>query len=222
MANEPIIDLHTHSILSDGELILAELVRRASVEGYGVIGMTDHVDSASLETTASAIMDFVKKSQKYFPDIRMIPGVELTHVPPDEIGSLVREARAMKLPLIVVHGETRAEPVAEGTNRAAIEAAVDVLAHPGFISADDARRAAEKGVHLEITYKKGHSITNGHVALTARQHKAMLVIDSDCHRPGEFLTAKARRDAGLGAGLSEGEFAAALANSAALAKRLLQ
>ncbi|MEK6793673.1 MAG: histidinol phosphate phosphatase domain-containing protein [Spirochaetota bacterium] len=221
MARE-IIDLHTHSIISDGALIMAELVRHAVVSGYGVIGVTDHVDSALLEGTAATIMDFARKSQKYFPDIVIIPGAELTHVPPDEIASLVREARAMKLPLVVVHGETRAEPVAEGTNRAAIEAGVDILAHPGLISEDDVRRAAEKGVHLELTYKKGHSITNGHVAACARKYGAKLVIDSDCHRPGEFLTERARMDVGLGAGLSDEEFMRAVDNSERLAKRLLQ
>ncbi|MBI4978153.1 MAG: histidinol phosphate phosphatase domain-containing protein [Spirochaetes bacterium] len=215
------IDLHTHSILSDGELIPAELVRRASVEGYGVIGITDHADSATLESIARTIMSFAEKSRKFFPDIAIIPGVELTHVPPKEIALLVKEARAMKLPLIVVHGETRAEPVAEGTNRAAIEAHVDILAHPGFISGEDMALAVKNGVHIEITAKKGHSITNGYVAACALRHGAAIVLDSDCHRPGEFLTEQKRRDTGLGSGLSQTEFDKALTNSEALAKRLL-
>jgi predicted metal-dependent phosphoesterase TrpH len=33
------IDLHTHSFLSDGELLPSELVRRAKVKGYRIIGI---------------------------------------------------------------------------------------------------------------------------------------------------------------------------------------
>ncbi|MEE8621286.1 MAG: PHP domain-containing protein, partial [Syntrophobacteria bacterium] len=36
------IDLHTHSLFSDGELVVSELVRRAEDMGYRFIGITDH------------------------------------------------------------------------------------------------------------------------------------------------------------------------------------
>ena len=65
--------------------------------------------------------------------------------------------------LVVVHGETMAEPVVKGTNRAAVDCEfVDVLAHPGFITLDEARIATANGVHLELTSRRGHSLTNGH------------------------------------------------------------
>ena len=62
-----------------------------------------------------------------------------------------------------MHGESPVEPVIEGTNRAGIEAGADILAHPGNITEEDARLAAEKGVYLEITARAGHSETNQHV-----------------------------------------------------------
>jgi histidinol phosphatase-like PHP family hydrolase len=68
----------------------------------------------------------------------------------------------------VVHGETIVEPVLPGTNRAAIAAGVDILAHPGLITKEEAMLAAQKGVLLEITTRRGHSFTNGHVASIAR------------------------------------------------------
>jgi len=42
------IDLHTHSLLSDGELLPLELARRARVKGYTVLGITDHVDATNI------------------------------------------------------------------------------------------------------------------------------------------------------------------------------
>ena len=42
-------DLHTHTVYSDGELIPAELVRRAMVLGHDVIAITDHVDMTNVE-----------------------------------------------------------------------------------------------------------------------------------------------------------------------------
>ncbi|HEY3347739.1 MAG TPA: PHP domain-containing protein, partial [Nitrospirota bacterium] len=43
------IDLHTHTLFSDGVLIPAELVRRAEVKGYEAIGLTDHADSSNID-----------------------------------------------------------------------------------------------------------------------------------------------------------------------------
>lgn len=40
-------DLHTHTIFSDGELLPAELIRRAAVLGYQTIGITDHADRSN-------------------------------------------------------------------------------------------------------------------------------------------------------------------------------
>ena len=43
------IDLHTHSLFSDGELLPAELVRRAEVIGYSAVAITDHADSSNID-----------------------------------------------------------------------------------------------------------------------------------------------------------------------------
>ena len=61
----------------------------------------------------------------------------------------------------------------------ASSADIDILAHPGLITAEEAGLAATRGIHLEITTRKGHSLTNGHVAKMARQYKAKLVLDND-------------------------------------------
>ena len=43
------VDLHTHSLLSDGQLLPSELVRRAEVRGYEAIAITDHVDFSNID-----------------------------------------------------------------------------------------------------------------------------------------------------------------------------
>jgi len=197
-------DLHCHSLFSDGELVLSELVRRLEVKGYEAVCVTDHADESNIdfiiEGMTRACDDINRHSQT-----RLIPGIELTHVHPERIRRLTRKARAIGAKIVVCHGETIVEPVIPGTNRAAIEAGVDILAHPGFISGDDASLAAQKGVLLEISGRKGHSLTNGHVANVARSKGARLVINSDGHAPGDFMDAEHARKVGRGAGLSPEE-----------------
>ncbi len=176
------IDLHTHSLLSDGELLPWELVRRAAVTGYRGLAITDHVDPSNLEFVLKSLDKLV------FWEPFVLKGVELTHVPPPKIGGLVERARRLGAELVVVHGETLVEPVAPGTNRAAIEAGVDILAHPGLITVEDAERARENGVFLEITSRRGHSLTNGHVARTALEVGAEIIVNTDAHSPGDLIT----------------------------------
>jgi len=161
------IDLHTHSIFSDGELLPSELVRRAVVHGYTAIAITDHVDFTNIEY----VLDGIKKA-RYLEevwDIRVLAGVEITHVPPQKIPALVDLARELGSEIVVVHGETLVEPVLTGTNKAAIEAGADILAHPGLISKEDALLAADLGVCLEITARCGHNRANGHVVRIAEE-----------------------------------------------------
>ena len=74
------IDLHTHTILSDGMLIPSELVRRAVVNGVKTIALTDHVDHSNIESVIPALVKVSEELNKYW-DIIVLPGVELTHIP---------------------------------------------------------------------------------------------------------------------------------------------
>lgn len=215
------IDLHTHTTFSDGEVIPAETARRARAAGYVAMAFTDHADASNL---AHILENISKVSGRYSPfaGLDLFSGVEITHVPPGLIGETAELARSLGAELVVVHGETIAEPVEIGTNLAAIEAKVDILAHPGLITTVEADLAARNNVFLEITTRRGHSLTNGHVAAMARQTGARLVINNDAHAPGDFVSREQRRRVALGAGLSEEEYLAAEANSREIVGRLLQ
>ena len=210
------IDLHTHSLLSDGELIPSELVRRYEVLGYSAVAITDHADSSNLDFIIPRIIQ-VAGDLNDSQSVKVIPGVELTHVPPGLIGPMVARARRLGASVVVVHGETIVEPVAEGTNRAGLEAGADILAHPGLISQDDAKMAAEKGVYLEISARAGHSFTNGHVARMAGTTGASLILNSDSHGVHDLMTEEFARKVVEGAGLPSGSLLTLLSN----ARRLL-
>ncbi len=206
------IDLHTHTVFSDGELIPSELVRRAVVMGYTRIGLTDHVDFSNIEHVLSCI--FKAKYLEDALDIKVLAGVEITHVPPPKIATLVTLARRLGAEIVVMHGETPVEPVCPGTNRAAIEAGVDILAHPGFITLEEAKMASEKGVCLEITSRLGHNITNGHVVRMARASGARMVVDTDTHSPDNLIDTARAIEIANGAGLDGDEAANVVINHA--------
>jgi putative hydrolase len=215
------IDLHTHSLFSDGELLPTELWRRAQVKGYRYLAITDHVDASNFEVVFARLKTAaLSLNRGDYPVI--IPGLEFTHLPPALIAPLTAQARALGVPLIVVHGESLAEPVAPGTNRAAIEADVDILAHPGLITVEEAARARERGIYLELSARKGHSLANGHVARVALEVGAFLLVNTDAHGPGDLITRHQAERIARGAGLRDPAVQTLFTEAEALARRLAE
>lgn len=213
------IDLHTHTLFSDGELLPAELVRRAVMMGYEAIGLTDHADSSNLDLIIPRLVQVCRDLNRYWA-IQVVPGVELTHLPPELIPPLVQRARTLGAQIVVVHGETIVEPVPPGTNKQAIMAEVDILAHPGLISPEEVALAKEKGVFLEITSRAGHSLTNGHVARLAQEMGANLVLNTDTHAPPDLISPENALRVILGAGLNQEYWPRLLENSRRIIARL--
>ncbi|GAB4341696.1 MAG: histidinol phosphate phosphatase domain-containing protein [Candidatus Abyssubacteria bacterium] len=211
-----------HTFLSDGELLASELVQRCVAAGYCAMAITDHADSSNLELLVPAACK-VAEDFNSRPDspICVVPGVELTHVIPSMIAELARRARALGARIVVVHGETICEPVPKGTNRAAIEAGVDVLAHPGLITREEVELARERGVALELTTRRAHGMTNGHVARLAQEAEATLLLNSDTHAPGDILDASVRERTILGAGLGPDYVGELAENSRQLVQRVM-
>jgi putative hydrolase len=215
------IDLHTHSLFSDGELLPAELWRRAQVKGYRYLAITDHVDASNFEVVFTRLKTAALSLNRGDYPV-LIPGLEFTHLPPALIGPLTTQARALGVPLIVVHGESLAEPVAPGTNRAAIEADIDILAHPGLISLEEAALARERNIFLELSARKGHCLANGHVARSAQEVGASLLVNTDTHSPVDLITRQQAEQVARGAGLRDQAILALFADAEALARRLAE
>jgi putative hydrolase len=198
------INLHSHTILSDGCLLPSELAVRYAAAGYQVLAITDHVDQSNIETVVRAIVKFCKAWPKNAP-IKVLPGVELTHLPLQQFKPLAKYARARGIRVIVAHGETPVEPVIPGTNRAALEADIDILAHPGRITDADARFAGKRGVFLEITSRRGHGSANAHVAKQALKFGCRIALDHDSHRPEDILNPAQTRRIAVKAGLTKAQ-----------------
>jgi len=213
-------EFHTHTILSDGELLPIELIRRASVIGIGVVAITDHAGAGNIEWLISSLKGDCDLAEDF--GVIAIPGVELTHIPPKRIPALAKRAKKAGADIVVVHGETTVEPVPPLTNRWSVDCPdVDVLAHPGLLTLRDAERARDNGIFIELTSRKGHSLTNGHVARIALKAGAQTVVNTDAHAPGELITFEFARKVATGAGLSEPEVQRALvSNPKALMKRI--
>lgn len=199
------IDLHTHSIFSDGVLIPSELVRRAEFAGLKGIGITDHGDLSNIDFIIPRIVAVAEELNRVV-NIKVIPGIEITHVPPSLIGESAKKARSLGAKIIIVHGETIVEPVAPGTNSAALEADIDILAHPGLITEEEVLKAKGRGIFLEISARKGHSLTNGHVGKLAQKTGAKLVINTDTHDPGDLIDINLAKQIVCGAGLTKKDF----------------
>jgi len=198
-----IYDFHTHTILSDGELICSEQIRHAQIHGYAAIAISDHVDESNIDFVLSSLNKFVDNESSYFEGIKILKGVEITHVPPLLIDKLAQHAKENGADIVLVHGETIVEPVFEKTNYYAVTSEyVDILAHPGLITEEEVTLAAHNGAFLELSARKGHSLSNGHVRKLSQKYGAKLLVNSDAHGPDDFLDYDFSLKVALSAGLS--------------------
>jgi putative hydrolase len=200
-----IFDFHTHTFLSDGENLPIELIRFALEAGYGCIALTDHASVSNIDMVIENIIKDCRLAEKYW-DIRAIPGVELTHVPAGSLDELARYARDKGAKIVNVHGESIAETVEPGTNLAAVNSKyVDMLAHPGLLTLQEAGLAKENGIYIEITKRSGHSLANGRVADVGKKAGVNFLINSDAHSHQDLYRAGVQKKIGLGAGFTEEE-----------------
>ncbi|MEI7615337.1 MAG: histidinol phosphate phosphatase domain-containing protein [Actinomycetota bacterium] len=216
-----IIDFHTHTFLSDGGNSPIELIRYACVNDYSIIGITDHVSYSNIDYIIGAAIRDCALAERFW-NIRAIPGVELTNVPAKSINEIARYAKEKGARLVLVHGESISENVEPGTDYNAVNSDyVDILAHPGLITLEEAKDAAKRGIYLEITSKGGNCLGNGHVVQTGRQAGAKFLINSDAHLHKGLYSGDMQIKVARGAGLGESEIAEIFEiNTKALLKKI--
>jgi histidinol phosphatase-like PHP family hydrolase len=182
------------------------LIRRAAVRQYAAIAVTDHTGPGSLARIIKEVSKDCELARSQW-GIIAIPGVELTHLPAAAIDDVARKAKDLGAWLVVVHGESPVEPVEEGTNLAAVKSrSVDILAHPGHMTLKVAELAANNNVFIEITTRRGHCITNAHVAKMAAEAGALMLLNSDTHDEDDLLSDQITKDVLRQAGINSRKF----------------
>ncbi|MFC2002350.1 histidinol phosphate phosphatase domain-containing protein [Chloroflexota bacterium] len=198
-----VYDFHTHTSLSDGVLSPIELIRRAAVNNYAAIALTDHASTGIMERIIRETAEVCALARSHW-NILAIPGIELTHVPVQAIAETAKRAKELGAWIVVVHGETIVEPVEKGSNLAALQSPhVDILAHPGLLTLEEAQLAADNGIFLEISARKGHCLINGYISSLAQKVGAKLLLSSDAHTEQDLLTASLADAIVRGTGLDD-------------------
>jgi putative hydrolase len=88
-----------------------------------------------------------------------------------------------------------------------------------LITREEVMLAKKNGIMLEITARKGHSLTNGHVAKLALAAGAGLVLNTDGHSPDDLISDEQARKIALGAGLTEDDYAQLGVNARKIIRR---
>lgn len=187
-----------------------EIVRRGIVLGYSAVAITDHAGPGNARSIIEVLARDAELANRYwgFP---LVAGVEITHVPAAAIDEVARNAKFDGAKLVVVHGETPLEPVEPGTNHAAVQSPhVDILAHAGPLTAEDARLAAAAGVYIELSAHPAHRPLNAALVRVGRPQGVAFLVNSDAHHGDGMLTEERAAEVAREAGLPEDDMEAVL------------
>lgn len=168
-------DLHTHSMVSDGTLTVAELVERAAAQGVTDLALTDHDCTAGL-AEASAIAANL--------GLNLIPGVEISVTWGGRTLHLIglnidRENPALQAGLKELRAcrNERAEEIARSLQRAGIEGALEGAtryAHGDILSrAHFARFLVERGYASRVPDVFNRYLTPGKPGYVAGRWAAL-------------------------------------------------
>ena len=113
-------------------------------------------------------------------------GVELLNIPPALIRPAVAESRNCGAQIVLVHGESIMDAVEKGTNFAAIDAGVDILACPGMLDQAAADLAAERHVFVELSGSPRHAFANARTIAMCISSQVAIVCGSGASRAEEL------------------------------------
>lgn len=198
------IDVHIHITASSAPqssgLSAGEALRLASLNGYRAAALILRHGGLDVPDLTPLIDDI--KNLSLHTNMEAVLGVELVHIPPALLPQAVKNMRSSGADIVLVHGETLLEPVAEGTNFAAIDAGADILAHPGLIDETAASYAAERGVALELSSAPRHAFANAHLIAMARRFGCTLLPGSSAHTAQDIYPPSLRNRLYQGAGMT--------------------
>ncbi|MGA7923336.1 MAG: histidinol phosphate phosphatase domain-containing protein [Thermoplasmata archaeon] len=205
-------DFHAHTYCTDGEASATDMWWAAEHLAHRALAITDHVGFEDPKPLLTRLHEEARAWEDQ--PMKTLVGVEITDVLPHKIAEAVRRARTSGAQIVIVHGESIVHNVPPGTNRAALENGdVDVLAHPGLLTPQEAELAHAHDTILELSGRAGHSLTNGHVARLALEAHVGLVVDSDAHTTHDLIPFRMAEMLAQGAGLPDREVRRTLAET---------
>lgn len=220
-------ELHSHTNFSDGRASIEEMLNRAR-ELNSAIAITDHFigDEFFINkilypniSSLDKFLNHINKSIRKFKTDDLIFGIEITRVNPKRIHKIAKAAKEHNL-IVIVHGETEIDKVPPGTNTTALDCEyVDILAHPGHLSEEDALKAKENNVFIEINAR--HKSENPKIVRICKKFNLKMVINTDAHSVEELVDYNGAKKIGMDAGLSEDEVLKANENAKEIFKKYL-
>jgi putative hydrolase len=198
-------DLHSHSTWSDGKASVLEMARAARARGYQYLVVTDHSPRLPMvhglgPDRLAAQRKEIEEASRQVDGLAILQGIE---VDINEDGSLdLPDETLGELDLVIAspHVKLKMEPAAmtERMLRAVEHPYVDVIGHPTgrrpgarpgatYDFERVFRRAADRGVALEIDCDPARLDLSPELARLAGSLGCRFAIDSDAHAPGEFL-----------------------------------
>jgi putative hydrolase len=198
-------DLHSHTDWSDGRASVGEMARAARARGYQYLAVTDHspritvVNGLGPERLA-AQRRLIDDANRELDGITILQGIE---VDINEDGSLDLPDDVLAALDVVIaspHVKLRMEAAAmtERMLRAVEHPHVDVIGHPTGRRPGSRpgaeydfevvfRRAAERGVVMEIDCDPARMDLSPELARLAASLGCRLCLDSDAHAPDQLL-----------------------------------
>jgi len=193
-------DLHMHTTWSDGRNSIKEMVQASEALGYDYIAITDHSQSAgsNKKVALSDIprqKDEIREVSAQHPNIQVLHGIEVEILSEGSLDFEDRVLASFDIVLASLHNDEGQSPqvLTERYLRAIDSPYVDIITHPanrtpglsnGYTLDFDRifTAAATTGTALEIDGAPSHLDLDGQLARRAAEAKAMIVVDSDCHR----------------------------------------
>lgn len=184
------VDLHLHTLKSDGHDTLRSLAEAADAKGLDAIAITDHGPGHGSGVTEAQARETKKEALLIQPNYRarILVGIEAEILPTGEV--LLESRDGLDIVLASFHGAPSEEVYYRAVLRAVTDPKVDVLAHHAWIaghfspitSYDDelVGLMAKHGVAIEINSK--HALPSWDFLQKCRDAGVKYTIGSDAHK----------------------------------------